>query len=51
MLLNNQWVNKEIKEKIKQETKKYVEISKAGNRTSPKQYTKREVYSDTGLPP
>lgn len=52
MLLNTQYVNKEIKEEIK----RYPEINKNGNtmvqksmghsRSSPK----REIYSNTGLP-
>ena len=52
MLLKKQWVNREIKKEIR----KYLETNKNGNMTLQKSMwcgknrSKREVYSDTGLP-
>ena len=49
MLLNNQWINEEIKE----ETKQYLQIKKKNNDPKPmgcgKNSSKREVYHNISL--
>jgi len=50
MLLNNEWVNQKIKEEIKKNTWKQIKIHGPKPVGYSKSSSKREAYSNTGLP-